>query len=289
LKNKDNFFLNQYLWKCLEYGSDFEKDFLIKNLKCSVIEDETLLAVSYLNLDRGNNDDALYCFEKIFKKNPDAKFYFSYSEFLENSGFKTEAEYYRYMAYKYLKNKNDLDENERKQLLSLSIEFEGDRNFKEKLSKLNNKDLLELSLSHLSKYQMYDNIKSLIEKNKNAPLWASFMIINYEKNAEEFEKIKNKNIPIRDKISFLDFFKKRDEILDESYKMISHSLSDFENKKLYRYIYDKYIPKNSFELNYENRNFAESFNIALNFEKYLDKNIFYGFGGETQKIYFNYV
>jgi hypothetical protein len=284
LKNKDKFFLNQYLWKVLEYGSGFEKDFLIKNLKCSVIEDETLLAVSYLNLDRGNNDDALYCFEKMFKKNPDAKFYFSYSEFLENSGFKTEAEYYRYIAYKYFKNKNDLDEDERKQLLSLSIEFEDDRNFKEKLSKLNNKDLLELSILHLSKYQMYDNIKSLIEKSKNAPLWASFMIINYEKNAEEFQKIKNENIPIRDKTSFLDFFRKRDEVLDESYKMISHSLNDFENKKLSRYIYEKYIPKNSFELNYENRNFAESFNIALNFEKYLDKNIFYGFCGNTQKI-----
>ncbi len=277
LSSNESEIITSYLWKIIEIGKTEEKKAISAKFNCQK-DFRYAFPLSYLKLSLNKSDEAFFCFKKAIEKEVSQENYLSFAYFLENTGHKTEALFYKKLAFDYLKNKTTKDYNETKDLLLLSIDFENNSNYLDKIKKedLKAKDTLELTLFYFSKNEMYEKIRKLIEDEKS-PIWARFLIAAYDKNSGEFRKIKQENLPLRDKISFNDKFQRRVEILEDLNYLLENNTFDFENKKLAFYVKEKYIPKNHFVFNYENLNYAENFNFELSLQKYFNKNIFYEF------------
>lgn len=267
-----------YIWIIIEKGNIGEKNAISQKYSCFNEKKDLFLALSFLKASINKTEEALDCFNKAFNYNPRISDYVNYGDFLYSVGFKTESIFYKKIAHNYLKSKNDKTEEEIKNFLRLSIELETEDFDIKKIEnyKTNQKDNLELSLYFLSKNKMYEEVKKLINSDKSSPEWAKFFLINNEKDFEKFSRLDESLLSYNDKAIFYDYFNFRNKALENSFNSLNNSPNNFDNKTNYIYLINKYYPSSYIKTTYEDRDFSNSLSYELNFNKYFNKNIFWG-------------
>ena len=288
--SKDKDLSAQYIWSISQNGSLAFREAAGEQFNClRESSPSLLLALAYLKASYGAHKDALVCFKKTLDQDsPQEESALQYFEFLRNSGFSSEAEFYERKAYNYIL-KQEKKEKLTPQELNLYLIFSNSAYFKEKLknSGLSQEEKLELELSYLTQKDLKEEALKLIEENKQkAPNWANFYYI-YEKK-KDIEDIKNSGYaaPPLDLASLYMAEGKEKEAKNEINKALIYSPDNAQNHIFWKSLFLNKNEENGLYSSFEDKNFAQSFKNGARVLVLSSQNLKLAVEGETEKMNF---
>lgn len=258
--SSDESFLTSYFWAVAGKGTIEEKRTAAVSFSCSLIKNpETLTALSFLKFSAYMSGDALGCFSLAARMSkPSSALYMDYGDFLESAGFTDEASFYRKKAYdSYIENPPS-DEEGKRRLLRLAMEFSQQPDYAGRLSAsgINGNEYAEMMLSYFSSKGLYEMMQKFIEESPFKPAWAELSLFSNGLGKPDFEAEHSKINP-----AYLsDFYQKSGQqarAIETSWTAMENAPDSRALREVWRQMAPGRHPYCTFSSEYENRSSSE--------------------------------